>query len=275
VIGPELAVERVIGARHLRDGKPCQDEVGRLSVGRKVVVALADGHGSSQHAEVGANLAVGVALRALSRFVEELTRAQAGPSHAQAFAEHPLRVQLVRDWSERVAAHAGSAEVDLVDYGSTLLFGVATEDFVLFGQLGDGDILLVDPRGVVSRPFPADSQALGDETASLCQPDAGLTMRVRCLPPPEPGSLVVMSTDGYSKSYPSDAEFESIGPGYLELIRRDGFHASTQHLRDFLTEVTAGGSGDDIALALLYWPITERNEEVGDHGGEATEDARK
>ena len=250
--GPTFAIERVTGANHLRDGKPCQDEVGVFAVADTVAVAVADGHGTSKRADVGARLAVHVALTALVRFAEDLGERASNLMEVQKYAEHPLRVQIVREWTAQVRAKAGDDETPLLDYGSTVLAALATPDFLLVGQLGDGDILLVAEDGTVEVPLPADPAAFADETPSLCLPEAWHSLRVRVLPAPSQETLLLLSTDGYSKSYPTDAAFRQIGPDYLDLIRKDG--VSGLNLQGFLEQVTTRGSGDDISLAILHWP---------------------
>ncbi len=238
----------------MRSGKPCQDEVGAFAVGDFVAVAVADGHGTSRLADVGARLAVEVTLAALARFADGLANANLSLREVQGYAEHPLRVQLVREWVDRVRARPDAATAPLVDYGSTLIFSLSTPRFVMLGQLGDGDVLLVQPAGPAESPLPADPRAFADETPSLCQPEAWHGLRVRVLPPPPAGSLLILSTDGYSKSYANDDVFRQIGPDYLGLIEADGFHALLPHIPGFLQEITTRGSGDDIGVALLYWP---------------------
>ena len=251
---PSFAFEKVTGARHLRAGKPCQDDVGATTAGSFVALAVADGHGTSVFAEVGAALAIRGVLPALIQFAAELGPRATDLASVQAWADHPLRVQLVRDWVDRVRTHADDPATDLSAFGSTLVFVLATPDFVLFGQLGDGDVLVVDPDGSVTSPLPADPAVFGDETTSLCQPEAWMALRVRVIPPPSPGTLVLIATDGYSKSYPNDEEFRRIGPDYAALLTDGGLPMLAPHLRDFLEEVTTRGSGDDIALGLLHWP---------------------
>lgn len=260
VRAPAFAVERVIGASHTRSGKPCQDEAGVWAVGDSVAVAVADGHGTSRHAEVGARLAVQVALAALIRFAEDLGDRSGRLAEVQKFAEHPLRVQLVREWAARVRSKAGDEAAPLVDYGSTLLFALATPQFLLIGQLGDGDFLLVSDDRSVQAPLPADPAAFADETPSLCLPEAWHSLSVRALPVPTREALLVLSTDGYSKSYATDEVFRQIGPDYLDLVRSDGMNGLAPHLRGFLEEVTSRGSGDDIAIALIHWPDPVRTQ---------------
>lgn len=275
-LAPEFAFERVIGASHVRNGKPCQDEAGVWAVADIVAVALADGHGSSKHAEVGARIAVQVCLAALADFAERLADGDAALAAIQRYADHPLRVQLVREWAARVRRKAGDDDVDLVDYGSTVLFALATDRFLLLGQLGDGDILLIGNDGSVRVPLPADPAAFADETPSLCLPEAWQSLRVLVLPAPDAEALLLLSTDGYSKSYARDADFRQIGPDYLELIRADGVSGLRPHLRGFLEQVTTGGSGDDIALGLLYWPhLATEADETAPVGSEATSQAEE
>lgn len=256
---PDYAFERVIGASHVRSGKPCQDEAGATAVADVVAVAIADGHGTSKHAEVGARLAVQVALEALVRFSEGLNDPSAGLAdarlaEAQRYAEHPLRAQLVREWAARVRTKANDPAASLLDYGSTLTFALSTPHFILVGQIGDGDVLLVAEDGSVTAPLPRDPAAFADETPSLCQSDAWHSLRVRVLPPPTREVLLMLSTDGYSNSYASDDQFRRIGPDYLELVRDEGLAGLQPHLRGFLEQITAQGAGDDIAIALVYWP---------------------
>ena len=217
-----------------------------------VAVAVADGHGASKHADVGARLAVHVALTSLMRFAEDLGERASNLMEVQECAKHPLRVQIVREWTARVRAKVGDDEAPLLDYGSTILAALATPDFLLVGQLGDGDVLLVAEDGTVDIPLPADPAAFADETPSLCLPDAWHSLRMRALPVPSQETLLLLSTDGYSKSYPTDAAFRQIGPDYLDLVRKDG--VSDLDLQGFLEQVTAQGAGDDIGLALLHWP---------------------
>ena len=277
---PAFAVERVIGASHRRTGKPCQDEAGVVAVADTMAIAVADGHGTSRHADVGARLAVQVALGMLVRFAEDLGERATSPNEVQGYAEHPLRVQLVREWAKRVRAKAGDDEAPLLEYGSTILVALATPDFLLVGQLGDGDMLLVAEDGSVDVPLPADPAAFADETPSLCLPKAWHSFRMRVLPAPSEETLLLLSTDGYGKSYATDAAFRQIGPDYLDLVRTKGVSGLAPCLKGFLEQVTTQGSGDDIALALLHWPppasrVAKEAPGVSADGAPSTTDAAR
>lgn len=254
------------GHRHILNGQPCQDAI-RLDTrehhhGESLVLAVADGHGSARYAETGAQLAVDAAVERLQEFyaalLPDLLSAQKdGPrlSRVLELAMAPTRRQLVQAWVEKVSQHAGRvAESGLLkEYGATLLFVLATPEFTLFGQLGDGDVLQVDASGGISRPQAADPQSFADETASLCQKDAWLQMRLAIQPPPVSPRLLLLSTDGYANSYEDNATFERIGPDYLGLIEAHGFERVEQALPQFLEQVSKQGCGDDVTLGLAYF----------------------
>ena len=250
-----VAGHKVIGAKHVRDGRPCQDDLRIEQDGSTIALAVADGHGSSVHAEIGARIAVQVASRALLDFATSLGAGHSADLRAvHGFAQDPFRRQIVREWVRQVHEHAGTDDVDLKDYGSTLLFALVTPDFLLLGQLGDGDLLVVASDGTVSRPLPTDPVCFGEETSSLCLPEASTSLRVLAMPVPTGETLLLVSTDGYGKSYASDVNFERIGPDYLQMVREIGMSGVAENLEEFLTTVTTGGSGDDIAFGLVYLP---------------------
>lgn len=246
---------KVVGAKHVRDGRPCQDDIQTARDGSVVALAVADGHGSSIHAEIGARIAVEVTTEQLLLFAANLGSESCGdPRTVHGLAQDPFRRLLVREWVRRVREHAGADDVILTDYGSTLIFALVTPAFMLLGQLGDGDLIVVDGGGTVSRPLPADPRCFGEETSSLCLPDASTSLRVLAIPVPDGEILLLVSTDGYGKSYATDADFERIGPDYLAMVRDIGVSGVSENLEEFLTVVTTGGSGDDIALGLVYLP---------------------
>lgn len=250
---PRVVCARVTGARHLRESQVCQDAVREAQDGRAVAVAVADGHGTSARGDVGASLAVEVAVEHLMTFAANLQSSGiADMAAVQAYAEHPMRIQLTREWTERVRRHAGDEQVDLHLYGTTLLFALATPTYLLIGQIGDGDILLVDAKGTVGRPIPPDPRHFAEETSSLCQSQAWTAIATRVAVRPATESLLLLSTDGYSKSYATDAVFERVGPDYLGMLRDDVPGVQSQ-LPEILEAVTTGGSGDDIAVGMLYW----------------------
>ena len=254
---PSFIGVSVRGASHVRADRPCQDAVFDGTRGGARAVAVADGHGSSLRSDTGARMAVEVAVEHLLGLHEAMTPEERGRLSATLeFLRAPTLRQIVQAWVDQVEMHnaADPAPAGLRDYGTTLLFALATPSLLLFGQLGDGDILVVDADGQVSRPIPPDPLAFANETPSMCEADAWTRIRLAVRPAPTGESLVLLCTDGYANSYADDEVFERIGPDYLKLVRSQGLAGLAPHLPRFLDHVSAQGSGDDVSVALLYFP---------------------
>jgi Protein phosphatase 2C len=266
------------GALHERRGLPNQDAIrwsqdapGRLPI----VLAVADGHGGAAYfrSDVGAGCAVEVAvevgaelaaiaqesdLSAVKREAEERLPGQISRLWNDRVERHLGEHPLTDDEQERLAASAGAHGRERFErdgasaYGATLLFAIVTSRFIVFGQLGDGELLWVDPSGETSIVFESAPGEVGEETASLCMKDAPRFLKIKVAPlhqhhPP----LILAATDGYSKSFVNDAEFLRIGGDYLKMVRDRGVAALADALPGFLSEATASGSGDDITLGFI------------------------
>ena len=112
-----------------------------------------------------------------------------------------------------------------------------TSDYVLYVQLGDGDILCVADDGSTARPLPPDDRQFGNETLSLCSPGhAGgkyrpssgpvgawgdFRVRVQPLDQGTP-ALILVSTDGYANSFRTEADFLKVGSDLLDIMRGQG-----------------------------------------------------
>lgn len=241
----------------MRSGRPCQDAVLAVALEETRVVAVSDGHGTCRRSDVGARIAVEVATECLSGFYAALSREEReNLSTSLALMRAPTRRQIVQTWTERVLAHdlADPAPDGLRDYGATLLFGLATPEMLLLGQLGDGDVLIVDASGEVVRPMEPDSLVFGNETPSLCDDEAWNRVRLAIRPAPEGGCLVLLSTDGYANSYPTDGAFDAVAVDYLKMVVKHGMAAVDENLARILGHVSTVGSGDDVSLALMYFP---------------------
>ena len=269
----------VRGAGHVRAGLPKQDAIDWLpeaGEGVPLTVAVSDGHGSAKYfrSDAGAALAVDTATRVMQEFLKGQPGG-AAPSAIKRTAEERLPQELVRRWKEAVEAALrdtpfsaeeleGLAKKDgpaacqaveaspLLAYGATLVIVVVTESFILYLQLGDGDILAVTEAGEVSRPLAGDERLFANETTSLCTPNAWRDMRVRfqaltSVPP----ALILLSTDGYANSFRDDAGFLKVGSDLLEIVRTDGLRKVRDSLEMWLTEASQAGSGDDITLGVV------------------------
>ncbi len=261
----------VRGAAHHRTGLPNQDAV-RVACsadGLPLIVALADGHGSAKsfRSQRGARSAVAVALKVCGTLfkLDSLSR-------IKRWAEEQLPLELVRHWRERVDRSLARqpftpAELESLDpasrrqveanpylaYGSTLLAVIVAPTFILYLQLGDGDILTVSASGEIERPLAKDERLIANETTSLCSAKAWNEVRVKFQAlAGAPPALILAATDGYANSYRDEASFRQVARDLWEMLRDEGVEAVQSNLKNWLNEASQQGSGDDITVGIVY-----------------------
>jgi len=267
----------VRGAMHERKGTPNQDRllVRALPGSDVVVAALADGHGSPHcmRSDEGAALATGLAVELLTELVERI--GPEGPTALKRHLELSLPQRISHAWAAavrralserplsdeelgRVREAAGEgglrrlARNPLAAYGCTLLATAAAPSFIAHLQIGDGDILEID-GGSVRSPVPGDDRLIGNETTSLCDPQAAASFRLHFqhitrLPP----EAILLATDGYSNSFADDADLHLAASTLLSHLRTDGPESIQALLPGWLAGTSQMASGDDISLALLF-----------------------
>jgi len=278
--------ESVRGAAHERNGTPNQDAIYWLpesGAGSSLVLAVADGHGSARYSRshVGASLAVKTATQLIRDFLAGQRNAN-NLSLIKRAAEEWLPRALVRAWLEAVSEHIKASPLSQVEldalgrnngelpesniekltiaYGATVLVAAVADSFVLFLQLGDGEILTVADGGEVSKPLAKDDRLFANETTSLCAPEAWSDFRVSFQPITRSRpALILLATDGYPNSFRDESGFLRVGTDILEAIRAEGLGKVKESLEGWLSDSTHAGSGDDVTLGIIY--AAEREEE--------------
>ena len=139
-------------------------------------------------------------------------------------------------------------------YGTTLLGMLITDSFVFSFQIGDGDISVVTKDEVA--PIVEPEKFLGTETHSLSKPDAWrkavASVRRREMEIEEP-YMYILSTDGFANSYTSDVEYQKTCKDYLQMIQEHGADTVQANLKNWLTETSELGCGDDITVVMVYF----------------------
>lgn len=247
------------GASHTRTGRPNQDAVGwtpREGAGARVIAAVSDGHGAALHfrSERGARFAVETALELLGWHADE-----AGAPVAA------LPADLLEAWRARVLADMALDPVRCEDvpgatlspYGATLVALAADDSGMTVLQIGDGDLLLVDGEGGVSRPLGSDAGLIGEQTYSLCQDDAVGRFRVArvSLDGSSAPVAALLATDGVAKSFRDADTFEEAAR-HLAARGRVALDRLAAELPDWLDRLSRHGSGDDASLCLVLAPDT-------------------
>jgi hypothetical protein len=253
----------VVGAWHIRNGVPNQDAVAwspRMCGASSAVLTVADGHGASAHfrSALGAHMGVEAALRVLAPAI-----AAAHPPPQDAVDSQALVNAIIADWRTQVTAHladhplAGEVRARrgydvFVPYGTTLIAAATGPAGALVLQVGDGDLLLGTADGELIRPLPPDVGLLGEQTFSLCQPDAASYTRARWF-----GSdrwavdFIMLSTDGLAKSFADEDAFRAAAAHWRERIAQEGLDTAMGGIGPWLSQTSHGGSGDDITLGFL------------------------
>ena len=133
---------------------------------------------------------------------------------------------------------------------------VVASNFILYLQLGDGDLLTVSERGDVERPSPKDPRLIANETTSLCSAKAWNDVQIYFQPlAGAPPALILAATDGYANAYRDNASFQQVARDYWALLRDEGDEAVKPHLKDWLNEASQQGSGDDITVGIIWRPV--------------------
>ena len=269
----------VQGASHENKGQGNQDAV-RLKnpsgADDVLLLAIADGHGSARsfRSDRGSALAAECALRELLRFTRQL-RPDAPLSRVRNQAKNRWPAALVTAWKNAVRADLTARPFSQMEfaafpepppkvkpgeelpvtaylaYGATLIAVAITPRYILYSQLGDGDILTVRADGVVSRPLPKRHEYMANQTVSLCSHNAPgeFQIQVDALRGPGP-ALVMLSTDGYANCFRQDDDFFKVGADFLSYLRAEGTAYVGGKLENWLRQSSHDGSGDDITVGL-------------------------
>ena len=250
----------VQGASHIRQGKPCQDAIVLTELpDGTIIVAIADGHGSDScpHSKCGAEIATEVASKLLTELVSRPTSDEA-LRLLNDNKNDRIPKQLEQKWKEAVKAHYeanfGPEPFSFLLYGSTLIAIAVTPEFTFALQIGDGDLLMVNEDGIVSQILPPEYTAVGEETESLCQSEAWKYVRSCILPQKrsETSPMFMVSTDGYAKGFANTAGFHKAAADFYRLLSEEGPEKIHDELEQWLRLSSDRGSGDDIALALIF-----------------------
>jgi len=260
-----------LGAAHQATGLPNQDAVAACHVQPDVlVVAVADGHGHRRHfrSARGSRLAVAVACEAARELAARLDEFEAARQVESEALRH-LVPAITGRWREAVhddvaadpftaQEQAGRVSGDdaLIAYGSTLLLAIAGRRWLVLAQIGDGDIMGIQPDGRPLLPVPADPSLDGQQTTSLCGLRAEDEFRAAVVDTSTTALLAVMlATDGYGNAQAADPWTDAVSADLAELINDRPPEWLADHLPLWASRcASADGSADDTTIALLIAP---------------------
>ncbi|MFZ0005218.1 protein phosphatase 2C domain-containing protein [Methanoregula sp.] len=255
------------GASHVRVHRPCEDAYGLWSgsAGAQpcIAFAVADGHGDPRHdlSRTGAALAVNAAISELVTFHRSYADGNIPRQQYRSGFKTDFPRLATRRWRELVLQDInreehfpdgkapGPTEQVFTRYGTTLLAALVVSDTILLAQIGDGDLLLVRPGGLIEFPLPRDPVLTGSETRSLSSSDAHLLWRTATLDR-ENGGVLLGATDGISDSFngADSEEFSVFVHSLVDRINTYGIEAVAAAMGGWLDRFSAIASGDDMTL---------------------------
>ncbi|HLL80293.1 MAG TPA: PP2C family serine/threonine-protein phosphatase [Ktedonobacteraceae bacterium] len=276
----------VRGANHERQNKPNQDAIAWMPEAMDseemaqeheapLVISIADGHGSEKYfrSDIGAKHAVEIANDVLYRFAQGKERLSFSQIEAESVR---LPYQIITQWNHRVKTdweeHQGDEQVKewldnhprdrsaisaspTMPYGTTLLSVLITERFILYSQIGDGDIIVLTSDGIYTDPIPADKRNFADEAVSLYNASTNdFNIQLQELSAKRP-ALILLATDGYSNSFTEKRGFYKVATDIFHVIQsagEEGLQTVANNLQYWLTKSTQSGSGDDISAGILW-----------------------
>lgn len=284
VSGWRFVGDTVLGKSHERSGLKNQDAIAcsggdGSSDDPTVILALSDGHGSPKcfRSDIGSQFAVDCAVGSTREFLTEML-AKKDFSEIRNAVEELLPAKMVNAWKVKVNEHfeqnpfteeelrwldqevgatahrtTNTSENHFLAYGATLLLSVFTAEYIFYFQLGDGDFLTVSGKTQqVETPLIEDESLIANETTSLCMNEAEKLFRFKFQDIREdPPALILASTDGYSNSFATTADFHKVGGDLFNLIQLKGLPYVQGSLKNWLNEVSSSGSGDDITLGIV------------------------
>ena len=237
----------VQGTSHVRDGKPCQDaHLWRVTPGGLLIAAVADGAGSAPHSEIGSTCAVKAAVD------DAADRLRDGfPYYDEDWRS--LLSSVFQTARQAVEAAAAARPAPPRDLACTLLVAVATADFIVAAQVGDGAVIAHQAPNVYE---PITTPSFGEylnETVFLTSNDALAKMQCKVQRGAYTG--LAMFSDGLQMQALRVPQGTPHAPFFNPLMRfmadADDTAKAEEHLRRFLQAPRiTDQTDDDLTLVL-------------------------
>ncbi len=189
----QAVAKSVIGTKHIRSKKPCQDYSGyKLEKNNEVMLgAISDGMGSALYSDRGSQLAVSFSLNYLQRSrVWDLEPDKQNRDYFSIFFKN-----LLIDIRQELAEFARKSRCFIRDLDCTLIVFVATPNWLAAMQVGDG-LLVIRSQNYSDYQlvFKPDKGEYANETTSVTSTSAEKEMLSRLII--EPIDFICAATDG-------------------------------------------------------------------------------
>ena len=262
----------VQGASHIKKNKICQDNSFSFSDGKNYIIIVCDGHGGDNYfrSDKGSLYACRSAYECISEFLicaEEFN--QVNTKRKNEMIEQ-LEKSIISLWNEKVQNDVQqnpfsdeemiavsdkmktlylSGEKIESAYGTTLIAVVATENFWLGIQLGDGKCVVLQDDISFNQPIPWNDKCFLNETTSMCDFDAFNNFRYyysEVIP-----VAIYIGSDGIDDCFGDVSELYSLYGVISKSFSETEFEQAKEELEEYLPRLSEKGSGDDMSVAAI------------------------
>jgi serine/threonine protein phosphatase PrpC len=262
---------RVVGAAatgvaHQRHGLPCQDFQAHriLAIGAEqaLLIALADGAGSAEHADLGARQAVVSILDALE---SGLTTGESAPLDFEKVVWQAFEAaqQALYDLAEQ-------EDLPVRSLATTLTCVVAADGFLTIGQVGDGSVVVQTGQDQLVAVTQPQRGEYANETFFLVQEDALEHLQVHILH--QPVQALAVLSDGLVRLALRLPANQPHGPFFKPLFHFAATNvdpdSAAEQLADFLnSERVSARTDDDKSIVLAICSDSAPAESSGETKG--------
>lgn len=256
---------RKLGVSHRKTGKVCQDYCKVFNIDENVqVVCVADGHGSEHYekSDVGSKLACEVFCEYVKKCIDSSHENQS--QIIDYFCSFEFKNNYINLWRDAVyndyiqevsegdeSNQEESKKQEIIDkYGTTFLFCIYIDKYLIIGQLGDGAILLFNDYNQYQL-FKRHEPKVSSETSSMISSRAKYSFIINKFNRSS-FSYVLLSTDGIYDKIKSIEYFSLYAYSLVEQIN------SEEQLLEPFTYKTgqesidiSNESSDDCTIALM------------------------
>ncbi len=247
----KAVVHSEIGTRHHEFQKPCQDYGHYRIIDSVIVGAVADGAGSAQYADVGAQIAVQTALTTLEDWADGWSTLTLDEREIEA---HILFSTVLKEVVMALENQAIAEHYPLKELGCTLLAIIATPECVAAMQIGDG-FIVVRPTATPSYQllFPPTKGEFVNETMFVTSNNALDHLQVGVYSVPEP--FICMATDGLESVAIRFQDWQPHPPFFQPFVdclsSLEDPHQRQNYLETFLASDRLNARTDDDKTLLL------------------------
>ncbi|AFZ28070.1 hypothetical protein Cylst_6099 [Cylindrospermum stagnale PCC 7417] len=251
-MGWKAIARSATGTSHKIQKIPCQD-FGHYRIFNDVIVgAVADGAGSAKYSQIGSKLAVETVLKCFAEINQYPDRQGFSQPLGKIEAEKlfaKIVNQVITDLNNQAAKEGYSVN----DLACTLLVFVATPDWFVAMQIGDGFIVVRSQNSEYQLLFEPDKGEFFNETTFVTSANALDEMQVQVISAKQ--EFICASTDGLEKVAIRLSDWKAFPPffkpfdEYLQEIANPD--AEDQYIIDFLNSERLNSRTDDDKTLLL------------------------